>query len=57
MEKKYVCKVFIIRIDVKAFRRVLHPYGILSNVNSQRSDNVYTVYFNTVLVSFNKSVI
>ena len=55
--KNYIRKVFIIRIDViLSVPRVLHPCDI-SNVRSQRSDNVYTVYFNIVLFSFNKSFI
>ena len=36
--------------------RILHPYG-LSDIDSQRNDNVYTVNFNIVLFPLSKSFI
>jgi len=55
MKEIYVCKVFLIRIDVKRTACVLHPYYI-SNVNSQRNDYVDNVNFNTVVFPFNNNV-
>ena len=56
--KNYVRKVFIIRIDVKAFRAFSTHTTIATSVAlSVASDNVNNVCFNTVLFSFNKSFI